>query len=338
METLLEGAQEAIGIGRSLELKSQKGRKEVVSPKESEYFPGKVATFAQDHNQAAFTRNILIGTLNVSLRIVDYGPKTGKASRVRDCTRFAYAAIYLVKRHSDWGKLEGLTLTIFLTPLKKTHDGKSELLPENVNTGSCTLGNKNPHITIYRREEWFKVLLHELMHAFKCGPSHKNEDKFESLIEQKWGIPEVSLDEAYAEAWARLINCAFYAVVNPGKRCLEQRFESLVKKEIRHATSMYSKVLKQYGLTCATLKTVRRVSETPKTNAFSYYILGGSLLNNYEDLIDYCTQPWLLLNFPDESYAALATLAIDGVASICKSKRAPGPVRSMKMTSLVTIG
>ena len=88
MEVLLEGAQEAIGIGRHLESKSQKGRKEVVSPKESEYFPGKVV---------------------FSLRIVDYGPKTGKATRVRDCTRFTYAAIYLVKRHSEWEKLEGVS-------------------------------------------------------------------------------------------------------------------------------------------------------------------------------------------------------------------------------------
>merc|ERR1711990_305671 len=78
------------------------------------------------------------------------------------------------------------------------------LEPFNVNTGyttRCNLGN----ITIYRKEEWFKVLIHESMHYLGLDFGVENHN-----LHLIFPIDtEISLAEAYVEFWARIFNIYF---------------------------------------------------------------------------------------------------------------------------------
>ena len=70
---------------------------------------------------------------------------------------------------SDKSKcVETLNIYVYLTPFEKiipAAKGQS-IGPENTNTGYTFRCEKQNEIIIYRQEEWFKVLIHETMHAF----------------------------------------------------------------------------------------------------------------------------------------------------------------------------
>ena len=337
MEALLSSATDALVAGRSLESKARKGDTELPVPQPSTFYPEGVVKFIQGRQRKALTREVMVSGLNVVIQIVTYDRRGNIQDRVGGCAGAILAAIYLVKQNSSPSRLNKLTVTLLLTPLTKQHDGNGPLTAENVNTGFCTLEKTAREITIYREEEWFKVLLHELMHALNCGPSRASEDRFRQMISRKWGVPAVSLEEAYAEVWARVINCSFYTIINDGIACGVDELESLIHREVLYGSSLYPEVLKVYGLGCPLQKKVQRSGPGSSTNSFSYYILGTALLKGSEDLVDYCTRPWLLLNFPEASYQDVELLAVDGVAEICRSERKVVTQRSMMMTSVVAI-
>ena len=61
-----------------------------------------------------------------------------------------------------------MNIYIFLTDLKKKlpeHTGQ-EIGKINVNTGFTMTCRPKSNIVIYRKEEWFKVLIHETFHNF----------------------------------------------------------------------------------------------------------------------------------------------------------------------------
>ena len=76
--------------------------------------------------------------------------------------------------------------------------------PNNVNTGYTTRC-ANGNITIYRSEEWFKVLIHESMHYLGLDFSIENHD-----LKSVFPIDtDILLSECYAESWARILNVYF---------------------------------------------------------------------------------------------------------------------------------
>ena len=62
-----------------------------------------------------------------------------------------------------------------MTPLKKQFEFFSNKIigTINVNSGYCSMGS-DKEIVIYRKEEWSKVLIHELIHAFELDFSKNN--------------------------------------------------------------------------------------------------------------------------------------------------------------------
>ena len=80
---------------------------------------------------------------------------------------------------------KNLHINIFLTPFKKMLPKKSSdiLGPINVNSGFSTSGCINSgKITIYREEEWFKVLIHELFHNFNLDFATMNINKWKDKM------------------------------------------------------------------------------------------------------------------------------------------------------------
>lgn len=92
-----------------------------------------------------------------------------------------------------------LNLFICLTDYVKTIPPSKKLNADNVNSG-CTLlypNNENGEIYIWRREEVMKVLLHELIHAFRVEDSWNNNDMKKNA-------------EAYVECLALWMNILFF--------------------------------------------------------------------------------------------------------------------------------
>ena len=107
-----------------------------------------------------------------------------------------------------------LTITICLTPFKKEiYPGDKILGPKNVNTGVTTACSENSTIFIYRKEEWFKVLLHETFHNYNLDFTMLNLSNAQMQLKKMFPIEsDFLISEIYAEFWAIYLFSLFYSV------------------------------------------------------------------------------------------------------------------------------
>lgn len=109
-----------------------------------------------------------------------------------------------------------LSIYIMLSDLKKKLPAKEcsdncEIKNTSVNTGYSL---KCRHIVIYRKEEWFKVFIHETIHNYGLDFSFLHQEQEEGT-KDIFGITtknlQIRLYEAYTESLARMINAMIIA-------------------------------------------------------------------------------------------------------------------------------
>lgn len=163
-----------------------------------------------------------------------------------------------------------LIADILLTPFKKFYPKDRIFGPSNVNTGYSS--NK---VVVYRKEEWFKVFIHECFHFF-----HLERVLFEPILAKRILAlfpvdSEVNLYESYCELWARTLNCCMISV------CKHLPLETLLYHEKKYAVRHMVNVLNHMGLTYDTIQKSCNYKE--ETNVLAYVVLTAILM--YHDFI-----------------------------------------------------
>lgn len=184
---------------------------------------------------------------------------------------------------------ETLTIIVILSDLKKAVPSPScetECTIEKpmVNTG---FSDKCRQIVIYRKEEWFKVFVHETFHNYGLDfVTYSNSKVCQQLLEffKIEENLEVKLFEAYTESWARIINCLLLAYDN--EKTNLGRFIELAERNIQlerlNAYFQMCKILHYMNLRFENLKTY-----TEETSNLSYYFFCAILYSDYQDYIQW---------------------------------------------------
>lgn len=211
---------------------------------------------------------------------------------------------------SDKSKcVETLNIYVYLTPFeKKIPSAKGQSIgPENANTGYTFRCEKQNEIVIYRQEEWFKVLMHETMHAFGADfNDSEGREKADEYLKTLFSLPDdvnIKLSETYSEIWARIMNVVFQTYFK-SPPSLESRTLYKFKKNIDfylHLECIFSlyqciKILDYMGINYEVLTDDSESSKQmvtsfyrENTNVFAYYVLTSILLNNYRDFLPWCS-------------------------------------------------
>lgn len=214
--------------------------------------------------------------------------------------------LYMISLHSTC--VESLTIYIYLTPFKKRlPENKNKVIgPINANTGYTYRCEKKNEIVIYREEEWFKVLLHETIHAFGNDfndeiSSNSNMTYLKKIFSLSSDI-DIRLSETYSEIWARIMNVAFQTYFK-SPPSLESRNAKQFKKNFEfylHLESIFSlyqciKILDFMGINYQVLigesdesKKMMQTFYRENTHVFAYYILTSILLHNHNDFFLWC--------------------------------------------------
>ena len=172
----------------------------------------------------------------------------------------------------------------------------------NANTAVTTGCQEKGEILIYRKEEWFKVLIHETFHLLGLDFCDMDCSKINKHISEIFPInSEWNIFEAYTEFWATVMNCIFcsYFAVEDEVDNVEEKFilyaDFFIQFERIFSLYQCSKVLDFMTLqyTDLIIKTnsfnlYREYLYKEKTNIFSYYILKCILLYNYNDFLLWC--------------------------------------------------
>lgn len=150
---------------------------------------------------------------HVDLHLFQSDPEKDTESKKIDLDLVAHIVRTMAILHnkSRFTDISTLELTIILSDQKKMFDNAEFLAADNINSGSTWPGRT---VTVWRAEEIYKVLIHELIHfyGFDFGSNHPT---YQELDENLSGTIEFegsdAINETYTETLAILINSLFHA-------------------------------------------------------------------------------------------------------------------------------
>jgi len=158
------------------------------------------------------------------------------------------------------------------------------IIPDNCNSGYCNVlynSKKNGDIVLYRNEEFYKVLIHELMHANFVDYQiimNQNKSNMNKKICTNYNI---LLNEAFTETFSCLLNMIIIHYET------KINIDIIFKNELNFMLKTYNKLLKYYNINKIEDIIVKNGCVKyfkQKTNVFSYYILK---FLNYLYIIDF---------------------------------------------------
>jgi hypothetical protein len=220
--------------------------------------------------------------------------------------------LYIVDIYSSKKCATQLKIFIYHTSLlKELPTSNIEILDQNnVNTGFCMTCPSDSEIVVFRKEEWFKVFIHETFHNFGLDFSNMNLTIFNEKILQLFPVnSKVNMYEAYTEFWARIMNTLFCSfIIMKNKNDIDEFYKNVeffINFERIFSFFQMVKILDFMELSYENLYKKTLLSENLRntlykenTNILSYYILTSILLNNYQDFLSWCnTNNISILNF-----------------------------------------
>ena len=150
----------------------------------------------------------ILFTINIFLLNKSYNLEKMKVKIIR--------LLFFISNFITNRKIRTLDINIILTNFKKKLPKNSNDVLDSfhINTGLTWACKPKGEIIIYRQEEWFKVLIHELFHSLCFDFSNLNINKLiKAKITKMFFIKNsyFSITETYCEFWANIINSILYA-------------------------------------------------------------------------------------------------------------------------------
>jgi hypothetical protein len=218
------------------------------------YVPSKIAEYIKENARYLIEYNCDLGngkTVKVKFILFDScryelnNIRKKGATYFKHCVLKIYIWLKVLSKYSDIECGKNLECFFYFTPFKRKlpSDSDSES-PSNmyhysepvgggdggvigashVNGGLSNICQADGHIIVYRKEEWFKVFIHETMHNYGLDFAVLDDilmsnKKLQSIFSVQ---TDIKIFESYCETWARVMNVFFesYFEVNRQSRSL----------------------------------------------------------------------------------------------------------------------
>ena len=216
-----------------------------------------------------------------------------------------YSWLYVASLESERGCSNDLTIYFYFTDFKKRLPVQKKVPIDelNVNTGftfSCSLTESGKNeMYIYRKEEWFKVLIHECFHAFSLDFSGVSRELLErtdkEVIQTMFPLHiDLRFYETYCEMWAELLQIIYANIdeilaTDPSW----SKIERMLRTDQQHSVKQGAKILKNYHLSYTDLfeKTdkaqLKRIEYREVSPAISYYLLKSIFYMHISEYIEW---------------------------------------------------
>jgi len=270
---------------------------------DSKFFPKHIKEYTEKNLFNIITYSCTVYNKNINLYFYVYDKKRD-IQIIDNYVKLMIMWIYMLNSYSYNKCSKNLDVYIYLTPFeKKLPKNYSTVLDtEHVNTAYTTTCPINGEIIIFRKEEWFKVFVHETFHTFGLDFSEMNQDKVNKKIRSLFPInSDINLYEAYCETWAKIINISLLSFDILENKTNKQLFfsncEIFLEVEKQFVLFQCNKILAFMGLEYDNLYKNDLISRSAReklykehTNVFSYYIITGILFNNYLKFLAWCNK------------------------------------------------
>lgn len=210
-------------------------------------------------------------------------------------TYYVKMILHLLSQHSSSNCNKKLNIKIYMTSFNRILPFKNNEIIDvkNVNGGYANFCISEGNITVYRKEEWFKVFIHECFHSFGLEYSNLDLNNFNKKISAIYSIQsKYNIFESYTEIWAEIINICFIAFlqVNNNNNCTKKNYYDIVQKllsiEREFSLIQLKKILNFNGISYNEIYKSDKYKEN--TNVFAYYVIKNLLFWNLNDFIKWC--------------------------------------------------
>tara|TARA_B000000477_G_scaffold91842_1_gene78648 strand:- start:944 stop:2164 length:1221 start_codon:yes stop_codon:yes gene_type:complete len=209
--------------------------------------------------------------------------------------------LFMCNKYSTSTCSNTLNIFFYLTPFPKVLPKNKNMIIsyENINTGMTYRCVPNNEIFIYRQEEWFKVFIHETFHSYGLDIDVHDSKALGSIVKKMFPIKSTfNIAEAYTETWARILNCCFVSYESSGEKSIGEfnlYLQFAIQAEKMFSLIQLKKILAHMDLTYENLWSSTQISEymranlyREESNVFSYFVLAGIFMNDFETFIQWC--------------------------------------------------
>lgn len=221
---------------------------------------------------------------------------------LRNCMKKMFMWLFIAEKFAMSTCSKTMDIFIYMTDYEKKLPTDSRAIGKfNVNTAFTTPCKGSTEIHIFRREEWFKVFIHETFHSLGLDFSSMNENISSNEIYNIFPLKlDVRLFETYCETWAEMINLQFITYFGTKMKNdyskMIVKLENMLKIEILFSLFQSAKVLYYYGMKYNDLYDSNSISKEMRnkyredTNVLCYYIIKTILIYNTNDFIEWTIQ------------------------------------------------
>jgi hypothetical protein len=250
------------------------------------------------NSKIAYKYSIHIGSRIVNVSFVS--PDVYDEKFFNSCMFRIYKWIYVANFYSPKKCSQHLNIYIYLTnEMKNIPSHKGPLTEICVNTAFTTSCKTEAEIHIFRKEEWYKVLIHETIHCLGLDFSQFEQTDVNEYILSLFHIKsKVNLFETYCEMWAEIMNVLFISHnsileienIHISIHKTIENAEHMLNNERRFSIFQCIKVLNFYDLKYKDLLIDKSSQNKYKeeTNVFAYYILKSLLMFHLNDFMEWC--------------------------------------------------
>jgi hypothetical protein len=262
----------------------------------SKYFPTDIKDFIDTTKQKQYIYTVNVDGHDIRFCVTAFDRGLRNELQWREELRRALVWLKWCYQYSDTSCNKSLDVFIYLTPFTKLlpSNNNKTLSATEVNTAYTIACMPKGCILIYREEEWFKVLMHESFHAFSLDMGL--DDSTRDALRRLFPIDsEFLASEAYAETWARIMNCVFASFYSLPKKPLKATFLIYVDfcLQLERLFSLYqcAKILCFMGLSYDDLHGQAnhlRSRYREETHVFEYYVLTSILVGHFPEFLVWC--------------------------------------------------
>lgn len=187
-----------------------------------------------------------------------------------------------------------LYVYLYLTDYKKEFpllDKFKTLKPENVNSGLKTTYHDKIEILIYRKEELFKVIIHELTHAFELDDISSISSQEELIKNYFYKNTSLRIQESVTDTLACLYNIAIFSKILSIilKLPYNDIFEHVYFHEYYYIIRKAKQVLiyEGYDINNDGITVNKRHKKWENTHVISYYVLKAMNFYQINNFLNY---------------------------------------------------
>ena len=270
----------------------------------STYFPDKLQKVINDESNYSITFTFKLQDRNIKVNMIISEQETlFDIEKYEKYMENIYIWFYIASQHAYKYCSKNLHIYIYLTDVKRQLPSSNIHILDaiNINGGisNVCVQNSISEIVIYRKEEWFKVLIHETFHNYGLDFSDLMINSMKEKVKNLFPIQSnMELFEAYTECWGEIINMGFicYLTIEQVKTNKEEKFIQLMREllTIEKSFSLFqcNKILQFMNLEYEDLFKNDPVSKLKRnnfykenTNVFPYYFVKCILMYYCEDFL-----------------------------------------------------